>query len=78
MGNDRLNKAAKAAGYALATSNELLGIRPIVTTEHNPNVVPRLTRGELPMLALPAPSEPTLSERFPFFGALATWKTSRA
>ena len=78
LGNDRLNKAAKAAGYALATSNELLGIRPLILSDVNPNALPRLPAGEMPVLALPAPSAPGLAVRFPIFSVLATWKTSRA
>lgn len=78
MGTERLYKAAKAAGYALATSNELLGIKSIVT----------VVRGNDPMLeaqkplALPAPSTDRSAENgrhsASFFGMFSTWTTSRA
>ncbi len=78
MGTERLYKAAKAAGYALATSNELLGIKSIVT----------VVRGNDPMLdapkplALPPPpvdrSVETGRSAASFFSMFSTWTTSRA
>lgn len=78
MGTERLYKAAKAAGYALATSNELLGIKSIVT----------VARGNDPMLeaqkplALPAPAAERSVENgraaASFLGMFSTWTTSRA
>ena len=77
MGTERLYKAAKAAGYALATSNELLGIKSVVTVARyaEPQIENQKT------LALPAPADRTDGKKAvapSLFGMFSTWTTSRA
>ena len=75
MGTERLQKAAKAAGYALATSNELLGIKSVVTVVRAGE--PQLEAAK--PLALPAPAGDAVEAKAAsFLGNFTTWNISRA